>query len=177
MKHIKNIVSTADLGCCLNLSDVAMGAWNTEYNPKKFSPVIMRIKNTNSTALLFNTGRILCITGISEDYNRRTSRKYARIVQKLGYDVGFSNFKIHNIVAAYDVGFKVCLYSLHAGEIKNSEYTPEIFPGLKYRMHDPELTLKVFTSGKVNMVGIRATSDILTAHKKMFKLLSKYEKK
>ena len=174
-EHIKNIVSTSNLGCCVVLMDVASRAWNTEYNPKRFSPVIIRIKNTNSTALLFNNGRLVCLTGRSESYNQRTARKYARIIQKLGYGVTFSNYKIHNIVAACDVGFKICLYSLHAADLENCEFNPELFSGLKYKMHDPDLTLKVFTSGKVNMVGLNSTNDIPKAHDKMLKLLSMYK--
>lgn len=173
-KYIKNVVSTSCLGCSLDLLDVATRAWNTEYNPKKFSPVIIRIKHTGSTALLFNSGQLLCISGVSVEHNKRTARKYARIIQKLGYPVIFSKYRVHNIVAACDVGFKICLKSLYTKHRQNSDYEPEIFPGLRYKMNKPNLTLKIFTSGKVNMVGLRETSDIEKAYEKMMVLLKNF---
>ena len=43
--RIQNIVSTINLHCKLDLKTIAMQAPNTEYNPKRFVAVIMRIKN------------------------------------------------------------------------------------------------------------------------------------
>jgi transcription initiation factor TFIID TATA-box-binding protein len=173
--QIKNIVSTSYLGCSVDLPDVARRAWNTEYNPKKFSPVIMRIKYTKTTALLFKSGRLLCISGISEEYNHRIARKYARIIQKLGYDASLSDYKIHNIVAACDVGFRICLDSLYSKHYKNCDYNAEIFPGLRYKMHDPDLTLKIFRSGKVNIVGLKTKRDMIKAFDNMLPLLTKFK--
>ena len=43
--RIQNIVSTINLDCKLDLKTIAMQAPNTEYDPKRFVAVIMRIKN------------------------------------------------------------------------------------------------------------------------------------
>ena len=40
----RNIVSTVNLGCTLNLKTIAMHARTAEYNPKRFAAVIMRIR-------------------------------------------------------------------------------------------------------------------------------------
>lgn len=37
----------------------------------------------------------------SEEQSWLAARKFARIVQKLGFPVGFFNFKIHNVVATW----------------------------------------------------------------------------
>ena len=47
--RIQNIVSTINLDCKLDLKTIAMQAPNTEYNPKHFVAVIMRIKKPRST--------------------------------------------------------------------------------------------------------------------------------
>ena len=46
--RIQNIVSTINLDCKLDLKTIAMQAPNTEYNPKRFVAVIMRIKKTSN---------------------------------------------------------------------------------------------------------------------------------
>ena len=43
---------------------------------------------------------------------RLAARKYARIVQKLGFKAKFSDFKIQNIVGSCDVGFPIRLEGL-----------------------------------------------------------------
>jgi transcription initiation factor TFIID TATA-box-binding protein len=51
--------------------------------------------------------------GKSEKLCRLASRKYARIVQKLGFpDVKFRDFKVQNIVASVDVKFPIRLEGL-----------------------------------------------------------------
>ncbi|OBZ75826.1 TATA-box-binding protein [Grifola frondosa] len=80
-----------------------------EYNPKRFAAVIMRIRDPKTTALIFASGKMVVTGAKSEDDSRLASRKYARIVQKLGFDAKFSEFKIQNIVGSCDVKFPIRL--------------------------------------------------------------------
>ena len=57
----RNVVSTVDLECKLDLNRIAEKARNAEYNPKRFSAVVMRIREPKSTALIFNSGKIVCL--------------------------------------------------------------------------------------------------------------------
>eukprot|EP01115_Flamella_aegyptia_P005480 TRINITY_DN22_c3_g1_i3.p1 TRINITY_DN22_c3_g1~~TRINITY_DN22_c3_g1_i3.p1 ORF type:complete len:137 (-),score=39.57 TRINITY_DN22_c3_g1_i3:62-472(-) len=45
---LQNIVSTVNLGCTLDLKQIALRARNAEYNPKRFAAVIMRIRTHNN---------------------------------------------------------------------------------------------------------------------------------
>jgi transcription initiation factor TFIID TATA-box-binding protein len=86
---LRNIVSTVNLGCKLDLKKIALQARNAEYNPKRFAAVIMRIREPRTTALIFSSGKMVCTGAKSEDDSRLAARKYARIVQKLGFVVGY----------------------------------------------------------------------------------------
>jgi transcription initiation factor TFIID TATA-box-binding protein len=56
----------------------------------RFAAVIMRIRDPKTTTLIFASGKMV-ITGVkSEDDSRLASRKYARIMQKLGFDAKFA---------------------------------------------------------------------------------------
>lgn len=48
----------------------------------------------------------------SEEQSKLAARKYARIVQKLGFQAKFTDFKIQNIVGSCDVKFPVRLEGL-----------------------------------------------------------------
>ncbi len=85
--QLQNIVSTVNLGCKLDLKKIALHARNAEYNPKRFAAVIMRIREPRTTALIFSSGKMVCTGAKSEEDSRLAARKYARIVQKLGFQV------------------------------------------------------------------------------------------
>lgn len=83
----RNIVSTVNLNCKLDLKKIALHARNAEYNPKRFAAVIMRIREPRTTALIFSSGKMVCTGAKSEEDSRLAARKYARIIQKLGFTV------------------------------------------------------------------------------------------
>ena len=72
----------------------------------------MRIRDPKTTALIFASGKVVCTGAKSEDASRLAARKYARIVQKLGFDAKFVDFKIQNVVASCDVRFPIRLEGL-----------------------------------------------------------------
>ena len=84
---IHNIVSTANFCCTLDLAKIVVRIRNAEYNPKRFRAVIMRIFEPRTTAMIFSSGKIVCTGAKSERLACIASRKYGRIMQKLGYDV------------------------------------------------------------------------------------------
>lgn len=88
--HFRNIVSTVNLGCKLDLKKIALHARNAEYNPKRFAAVIMRIREPRTTALIFSSGKMVCTGAKSEEDSRLAARKYARIIQKLGFPVSWN---------------------------------------------------------------------------------------
>ncbi|KAG8222051.1 hypothetical protein J437_LFUL000495 [Ladona fulva] len=110
--QLQNIVSTVNLGCKLDLKKIALHARNAEYNPKRFAAVIMRIREPRTTALIFSSGKMVCTGAKSEEDSRLAARKYARIVQKLGFQAKFLDFKIQNMVGSCDVKFPIRLEGL-----------------------------------------------------------------
>ena len=72
---------------CLKTGSSFFQARNAEYNPKRFAAVIMRIREPRTTALIFSSGKMVCTGAKSEEDSRMAARKYARIVQKLGFQV------------------------------------------------------------------------------------------
>lgn len=174
---LQNIVSTVNLKCSLELRDIALKAKNAEYNPKRFAAVIMRIREPKTTALIFASGKMVCTGARSEEDSRKASRQYAKIIQKLGYQVKFAEFKIQNIVGSCDVRFPIRLEGLAASHSKFCSYEPEMFPGLIYKMAQPKIVLLIFVSGKIVLTGAKERGDIYSAYEKIYPVLLGFKKK
>uniref|UniRef100_A0A453H113 TATA-box-binding protein n=2 Tax=Aegilops tauschii TaxID=37682 RepID=A0A453H113_AEGTS len=155
---LQNIVSTVNLDCKLDLKAIALQARNAEYNPKRFAAVIMRIREPKTTALIFASGKMVCTGAKSEQQSKLAARKYARIIQKLGFPAKFKDFKIQNIVGSCDVKFPIRLEGLAYSHGAFSSYEPELFPGLIYRMKQPKIVLLIFVSGKIVLTGAKINS-------------------
>ncbi|KHN82281.1 TATA-box-binding protein [Toxocara canis] len=102
---LQNIVSTVNLGVPLDLKKIALHARNAEYNPKRFAAVIMRIREPRTTALIFSSGKMVCTGAKSEEASRLAARKYARIVQKLGFNAKFTEFKNEATASVVGIAF------------------------------------------------------------------------
>ena len=137
----------------------------------------MRIREPKTTALVFASGKVVVTGAKSEDDARLAARKYARIIQKLGFEAKFTDFKIQNIVGSCDVQFPISLEALSHEHDKFSTYEAEIFPGLIYRMVDPKIVLLIFASGKIVLTGAKNKDDIYKAFDMMYFVLKKYKKK
>lgn len=174
--QLQNIVSTVNMLCKLDLKKIAMQARNAEYNPKRFAAVIMRIREPRTTALIFSSGKMVCTGAKSEEDSRLAARKYARIIQKLGFSAKFADFKVQNMVGSCDVKFPIRLEGLVLTHNQFSSYEPELFPGLIYRMVQPRIVLLIFVSGKVVLTGAKVRQQIYEAFDNIYPILRSYRK-
>lgn len=175
---LQNVVATVDLGCKLELKDIALHARNAEYNPKRFAAVIMRIRDPKTTALIFASGKMVCTGAKSESDSRLAAKKYCRIVQRTGFeDVKMKEFKIQNIVGSCDVKFPIRLEGLAYSHGYFATYEPELFPGLIYRMKEPKIVLLIFVSGKVVLTGAKKRDEIYQAFENIYPTLCEFRKR
>lgn len=174
---LQNIVSTANLKCELDLREIALRAKNAEYNPKRFAAVIMRIREPKTTALIFASGKMVCTGARSEEDSKKAARQYAKIINKLGFPVKFSEFKIQNIVGSCDVKFPIRLEGLANTHAMYCSYEPEMFPGLIYRMIKPKIVLLIFVSGKIVLTGAKERNDIFMAFQNIYETLLQFKKR
>uniref|UniRef100_A0A452HNG9 Uncharacterized protein n=1 Tax=Gopherus agassizii TaxID=38772 RepID=A0A452HNG9_9SAUR len=143
---------------------------------RRFAAVIMRIREPRTTALIFSSGKMVCTGAKSEEQSRLAARKYARVVQKLGFPAKFLDFKIQNMVGSCDVRFPIRLEGLVLTHQQFSSYEPELFPGLIYRMVKPRIVLLIFVSGKVVLTGAKERSEIYEAFENIYPILKGFKK-
>lgn len=82
---VHNVVATATLGMKLDLKTIALKANNAEYKPKRFSAVILRIRDPKTTALIFASGKMV-LTGAKDETSAKTAaKKHLKTIQKCGF--------------------------------------------------------------------------------------------
>ncbi|EQB61156.1 tata-box binding protein [Vairimorpha apis BRL 01] len=92
----------------------------------------MRIREPKTTALIFASGKIVITGAKSEKQSKLAAQRYAKIINKLGFNADFNDFKIQNIVSSCDTKFSIRLEGLAFSHSNYCSYEPELFPGLIY---------------------------------------------
>uniref|UniRef100_A0A1B6KM86 TATA-box-binding protein n=1 Tax=Graphocephala atropunctata TaxID=36148 RepID=A0A1B6KM86_9HEMI len=173
---VQNLVCTVNLDCPLNLKMINFRTRNSEYNPSRFCGVVMRLREPRATALIFSSGKIV-VTGTKHEASAHlATRKFARIIQKLGFKVRFLNFKIHNMVSTCDLRFPIRLENLNQMHGQFSSYEPELFPALIYRMVKPRVVLLIFVNGKLVITGAKTREETQEALDNIHPILRSFKK-
>jgi transcription initiation factor TFIID TATA-box-binding protein len=170
---IENIVASAAFGVKVPLEEIVSTLDGMEYEPEQFPGLVYRMKNPKAAALIFGSGKIVCTGARSISDVHIVFKKVVSVVQKTGVKVP-KDFKVQveNIVASAKLDGKLNLDKI-AFNLVNSEYEPEQFPGLVYRMKNPKVAFLLFGSGKVVCTGARSIKDVHIAVKKVSLKLKK----
>ncbi len=174
-KEIKvvNIVVSASLKHDVPLEKMAATLSNTEYNPEQFPGLVMRIKEPKTSALIFSSGKIVCTGARSMDKVEESIKKIIKSLEKIGIKITIKpEIKIQNIVASGTVGMDLNLNVL-AMKLENTEYEPEQFPGLVYKLPSAKATFLLFSNGKVVCTGTKSEAEVNQALDKLIENLKK----
>jgi transcription initiation factor TFIID TATA-box-binding protein len=169
--RIENIVASTALGVDVQLTKIVSKLEGMEYEPEQFPGLVYRIDKPKAAALIFSSGKIVCTGARSiKDVNEVFS-KVIKLIEKSGTKVpkGFK-IQVENIVASAKLDYNLNLDKI-AFNLEDSEYEPEQFPGLVYRMKDPKVAFLLFGSGKIVCTGARNIKDVNLALEKVYKKL------
>lgn len=137
----------------------------------------MRMRDPKTTALIFQSGKVIITGAKSEALALLAAKKYTRTLQLIGLPhVVCAGFTLQNLVAGFDTRFPIALDSLSSQHSEFTSYEPELFPGVIYRMQDPKLVLIIFVSGKVVVTGAKSTKQLITAVEEIVPILRVYKK-
>ncbi|MBU2589879.1 MAG: TATA-box-binding protein [Nanoarchaeota archaeon] len=170
---IQNIVATASLERAIPLVKLAETLPNTEYNPEQFPGLVMRIKDPKTSALIFSSGKIVCTGAKSMKKVKESIQKIIENLKKVKINITFEpKATVQNMVASGSIGLDLNLNSL-AVDLENTEYEPEQFPGLVYKLPDTRATFLLFSNGKIVCTGTRSETKLHEAVDKLIVNLAK----
>jgi transcription initiation factor TFIID TATA-box-binding protein len=166
---IQNIVATASLGTKVPLVKLVRSQANTEYNPEQFPGLVLRIKNPKSAVLVFSSGNLVCTGTKSTGQVKQVILQVIKQLRKIGVKVsGMPKIYVQNIVASGSINLMLNLNEL-ALKFENTEYEPEQFPGLVYKLDEPNATFLLFSNGKLVCTGTKNKAQLEDAMKKLIK--------
>jgi len=174
-KDIKvvNIVISTSLKHDIPLEKMAATLSNTEYNPEQFPGLVIRIKEPKTSALIFSSGKVVCTGARTMDKVHESIKKIIKSLEKINIKITVKpEIKIQNIVAAGSVGMDLNLNVL-AMKLENTEYEPEQFPGLVYKLAEAKATFLLFSNGKIVCTGTKSEKEV---HEALDKLILKLKK-
>ena len=168
---VVNIVVSTSLGHDIPLEKVAATLSNTEYNPEQFPGLVIRIKEPKTSALVFSSGKVVCTGARSMEKVEESVQKIIKSLEKIGVKITIKpEIKIQNIVASGTVGMDLNLNNL-AMKLDNTEYEPEQFPGLVYKLAEAKATFLLFSNGKVVCTGTKSEAAVNSALQKLIENL------
>ncbi len=170
---VVNIVVSTSLKHDIPLEKMAATLSNTEYNPEQFPGLVIRIKEPKTSALIFSSGKVVCTGARSMDKVEESIKKIIKSLEKINVKITIKpEIKIQNIVASGSVGMDLNLNTL-AMKLENTEYEPEQFPGLVYKLAAAKATFLLFSNGKVVCTGTKSEKEVHAALDKLIENLKK----
>jgi transcription initiation factor TFIID TATA-box-binding protein len=150
---------------------------NTEYNPEQFPGLVMRIREPKTSALIFSSGKIVCTGAKSMTKVKESIKEIIKNIEKINIKITVVPIiKVQNMVASGAIGMDLNLNDL-AMKLENTEYEPEQFPGLVYKLPETRATFLLFSNGKIVCTGTRSEVKLREALNQLIVNLKKVQKK
>lgn len=166
---IQNIVATTSLNTKVPLVKLIRSQANTEYNPEQFPGLVLRIKKPKSAVLVFSSGNLVCTGTKSIKQVSQVIVQVIKTLKKIGVKVKEKpKINVQNIVASGSINIVMNLNEL-ALKLENTEYEPEQFPGLVYKLNEPNATFLLFSNGKLVCTGTKNKQQLQQALKQLMK--------
>lgn len=158
--QVVNIVVSTSLEHDIPLEKMAANLSNTEYNPEQFPGLVIRIKDPKTSALIFGSGKVVCTGARSMQKVEESIQKIIESLEKINIKIKIKpKINIQNIVASGSIGMDLNLNTL-AMKLENTEYEPEQFPGLVYKLMEAKATFLLFSNGKVVCTGTKSEEEV-----------------
>ncbi len=175
--RVQNIVATTSLGKSVPLTKLTRSNSNTEYNPEQFPGLVLRIPKPKSAVLVFSSGNLVCTGTKSIEQVKQVISAVIKQLRKIGIKITEKpKVKVQNIVASGSINLTLNL-NLLALELENTEYEPEQFPGLVYKLAEPNATFLLFSNGKLVCTGTKNREQLDNAMKQLMRNIKEIMKK
>lgn len=165
------VVSVTYKDTKFNLERLMRCLEGARYDPKIFPGIAYKSEEPPASFLIFSSGKMNCVGAKSLKDAKLAIYNLTRKLRKFGIKIGSEpEIKIQNIVASVDFCSEFNLEEI-SRDFETTEYEPEVFPGLVFRLDDPRVVVLLFVSGKGVCAGAKSKKDVDRAAKKIVKML------
>ncbi|XP_014248142.1 TATA box-binding protein-like protein 1 [Cimex lectularius] len=170
---INNVVCSFSVRCHLNLRQIALSGCHVEYR-RENGMLTMKLRKPYTTASMWSSGKVTCTGATSEESSRVAARRFARILQKLGYNVRFTNYRVVNVLGTCSMPFAIKITNFSECH-READYEPELHPGVTYKLKHLRATLKIFSTGSITVTA-PSVSDVQRAIEAIYPLVYEFRK-
>jgi len=160
--QIVNVVASTQLTESLDLYDIA-DIMDKDYEAEQFPGLTYRVEDPKVCVLLFRSGKAVATGAKSVDDIHAAFQKVHNELTDAGFklwDFDQDSIEIQNLVVTHNYGETLDLSELIITmPFDKTEYEPEVFPGLIYRIDDPKSVCLVFSSGKCVITGCKSLDE------------------
>lgn len=157
--QVENVVASTSLGQKFDLGLITVAMDKVEYEPEQFPGLVYHLDEPKAAALIFGSGKIVCTGAKSIEEAKLAIERIIQKIKEAGVEIKRKpEVIVQNVVATANLGVELNLDAIAIG-LDDTEYEPEQFPGLVYRMHDPKVVLLLFGSGKIVCTGAKSVED------------------
>lgn len=127
--------------------------------------------------MIFSSGNVVCTGARNMVKVEEAIKKIIKSLEKINIKITIKpKINIQNIVASGTVGMDLNLNVL-AMKLPNTEYEPEQFPGLVYKLPEAKATFLLFSNGKIVCTGTKSEKEVNEALDKLIENLKKVLKR
>ncbi|HIP17164.1 MAG TPA: TATA-box-binding protein [Methanothermococcus okinawensis] len=172
--NIVNVVVSTKIGNDIDLEHAADVLENAEYEPEQFPGLVCRLNDPKVALLIFRSGKLNCTGAKSKEDAEIAIKKIIKKLKEANFDIDENpGIKVQNMVATAELGIEPNLDKIST--LEGTEYEPEQFPGLVYRLNEPKVVVLIFGSGKVVITGLKNEKDAYLALNNILNVLNELE--
>lgn len=171
MVEIVNIVGSMRLAPTIDVNEVAE-LLEIDYEQEQFPGMVYRVESPKVCVLLFRSGKAVATGAKSEEDITVAFQRLREDLEEHDFelwDAGNCEVILHNIVVTCDLSAILGDEKLNLSNLMlhlpfdKTEYEPEQFPGLIYRVSDPNVVYLIFSSGRCVITGSKSLEEAIEA--------------
>jgi len=163
--EVVNIVGSGELQIELKLNTLTeeLGE-KARYEPELYPAMYLQVEGEDGPlTTVYRTGKFIIVGASSEEELYSTKEKVVKTVSEaIGSEVRAEWFRIQNYVCTGNINKELDLNTLSIGlGSEQTEYEPEQFGGIIYRLDKIDCTVLIFRTGKIVVTGAQSFQECI----------------
>jgi transcription initiation factor TFIID TATA-box-binding protein len=168
-----NYVAVYDLGLNLDIRELVRK--NELFFGCRLQAAMACLFHPKSTALVFNSGKVLIVGSRSEQHAMLASWHIVKELKRLGYaKASVNDFRVANITATYKLRGAFDILGFARDHPEHVQFKNDSFPGVTILLPQLKIVLVTFASGSINITGAVHRDETLAVLDYMHPELEKY---
>ncbi|XP_071514944.1 TATA box-binding protein-like 1 [Panulirus ornatus] len=164
---VENVNSSFSVTCSLDLRHIVLAEKNVELHKGHLT---MKLRRPRATASIHSSGRIVCTGSTSVSESRVAARRFARRLQKLGYEVKLQNFKVTCVMGSCNMPFAIDLIPF-SQKFSSASFVDSVrHHVVRYKIDDLKAIARVHATGYIYVLA-PSIKNLRSAIKHIFPLV------